>query len=126
MVKVDASETGVGAVLSQQSPRDQRWHRRMSTTERNYDVGNRELLAVVLALEEWRHWLEGAEHQFVVWTDHNSHQALMALPREVQIYPHLPSGVQCFVPPNRAGEKTGNPRTHPTTLLCKWQLQPGM
>lgn len=29
-------------------------------TERNYDVGDRELLAVVrLALEEWRHWLEG-------------------------------------------------------------------
>ena len=35
-------------------------------------MGNRELLAVVLALQEWRHWLEGAEHPFLVWTDHRN------------------------------------------------------
>ena len=46
--------------------------RRLSPAERNYDVGNRELLAVILALEEWRHWLEGAEQPFVVWTDHKN------------------------------------------------------
>ena len=39
--------------------------------ERNYDVGNQELLAV-LALQEWRHWLEGAVHPFIVWTDHKN------------------------------------------------------
>ncbi|KAK3518698.1 hypothetical protein QTP70_008581 [Hemibagrus guttatus] len=32
--------------------------------EANYDVGNRELLAIKAALEEWRHWLEGARHPF--------------------------------------------------------------
>jgi hypothetical protein len=36
----------------------------------NYDVGNQELLAVKLALEEWRHWLEGAKDTFVILTDH--------------------------------------------------------
>ena len=35
-------------------------------------TGNRELLAVKVALEEWRHWLEGAEHPFLVWTDHKN------------------------------------------------------
>lgn len=35
-------------------------------------MGNRELLAVKLALEEWRHWLEGAELPFIVWTDHKN------------------------------------------------------
>ena len=25
-----------------------------------------------MALEEWRHWLEGAEQPFVVWTDHKN------------------------------------------------------
>ncbi|KAI3374462.1 hypothetical protein L3Q82_006280 [Scortum barcoo] len=48
--------------------------RRLTPAEANYDAwGNRELLAVKLALEEWRHWLEGAaEPFFVVWTDHKN------------------------------------------------------
>ena len=78
VVEVDASNEGVGAVLSQRQQKDNKLHpcaflsRRLSPAERNYDVGNRELLAVKLALEEWRHWLEGAEHPFVVWTDHKN------------------------------------------------------
>uniref|UniRef100_A0A671VHH1 Uncharacterized protein n=2 Tax=Sparus aurata TaxID=8175 RepID=A0A671VHH1_SPAAU len=78
VVEVDASNEGVGAVLSQRSQQDGKMHpcaflsRRLSKAERNYDVGNRELLAVKLALEEWRHWLEGAEHPFIVWTDHKN------------------------------------------------------
>uniref|UniRef100_A0A8D0CUG7 Gypsy retrotransposon integrase-like protein 1 n=1 Tax=Sander lucioperca TaxID=283035 RepID=A0A8D0CUG7_SANLU len=78
VVEVDASDTGVGAVLSQRSPEDNKLHpcaflsRKLSQAERNYDVGNRELLAVKLALEEWRHWLEGAEQPFIIWTDHKN------------------------------------------------------
>lgn len=44
----------------------------LSPAERNYDVGNQELLVVKLALEEWRHWLEGAEQQFVGWINHKN------------------------------------------------------
>ncbi|KAL0147984.1 hypothetical protein M9458_056711 [Cirrhinus mrigala] len=39
---------------------DLRFSHRLSPAERNYDIGNRELLAIKLALEEWRHWLEGS------------------------------------------------------------------
>lgn len=46
--------------------------RRLSPADLNYDIGNRELLAVKLALEEWRHWLEGAKTPFLVWTDHKN------------------------------------------------------
>lgn len=35
-------------------------------------MGDRELLAIKLALKEWRHWLEGAKHSFVVLTDHKN------------------------------------------------------
>lgn len=78
VVEVDASDSGVGAVLSQRSEEDGKLHpcaffsRRLTPAERNYDVGNRELLAIKLALEEWRHWLEGTEQPFLVWTDHKN------------------------------------------------------
>lgn len=74
VVEVDASDVGVGAVLSQRSAGSLQpcafFSRRLSPAERTYDVGDRELLAIKLALEEWRHWLEGATHPFLVWTDH--------------------------------------------------------
>ncbi len=50
--------------------------RKLSPEEHNYDIGNRELLTIKLALEEWRHWLEGAQHPFTVLTDHKNLQYL--------------------------------------------------
>ena len=78
IVEVDASDAGIGAVLSQRSEEDHRVHpcayfsRRLDAAEANYDVGNKELLAVHAALEVWRHWLEGTTLPFIVWTDHKN------------------------------------------------------
>lgn len=78
VVKVDASNTGVGEVLSQHDPVGGWLHpcafmsRKLSPAAKNYDIGNHELLAVKVALEEWRHWLEGAEQPFIVFTDHKN------------------------------------------------------
>lgn len=82
IVEVDASTTGVGGVLSQYSDSSSKpmpcafFSRKLSPAEVHYDIGNRELLAVKLALEEWRHLLEGAKHPFIVLTDHKNLQYL--------------------------------------------------
>ena len=77
-MEVDASDVGIGADLSQRLEEDQHVHlvaflsRHFSPAEANYDVGNRELLAVHAALSEWRYWLEEAQHPIVVWMNHKN------------------------------------------------------
>ncbi|KAK3556384.1 hypothetical protein QTP70_008001 [Hemibagrus guttatus] len=47
-------------------------NKKLTDAERNYDVGNKELLAMKAAIEEWRHWLEGSTYPFQVITDHKN------------------------------------------------------
>ena len=43
-----------------------------SPAERNYDIYNQELLAVIHALEHWRHYLQGTAHPVTLLTDHKN------------------------------------------------------
>ena len=75
-IEAASSDFATGAVLSQQCMEDGKWHpiaflsKSLSPVERNYEIHDKEMLAIIRALEEWRHFLEGAEHQFEIWTDH--------------------------------------------------------
>ncbi|GME32536.1 reverse transcriptase domain protein [Neofusicoccum parvum] len=44
----------------------------MTPLELNYDIHDKELLAIVTAFKEWRHYLEGATHQVMVYCDHKN------------------------------------------------------
>jgi len=49
----------------------------LNTTERNYEIHDKEMLAVIRCLEAWRHYLEGAKLEFEIWTDHKNLQYFM-------------------------------------------------
>jgi reverse transcriptase-like protein len=82
-IEADSSDSATGAVLSQQFPNDGKWHpvaflsKSLSLVERNYEIHDKEMLAIIRAMEEWRHFLEGAEHQFEIWTDHKNLEYFM-------------------------------------------------
>jgi len=82
-IKVDSSDFATGAVLSQQSPEDNKWHpiaflsKSLSPVERNYKIYDKEMLAIVRALEDWRHFVEGVEHRCEICTDYKNLQYFM-------------------------------------------------
>lgn len=77
-VEPDASYFAIGAVLSQRH--DGVLHpvaflsRALSDAESRYDIRDKELLAIRESFKTWRHFLEGAAHQILVLTDHESLQ----------------------------------------------------
>lgn len=77
MVKVDASESGV-AVLSQHFVDKPKLDpiafisKKLTPAEQNDGIGNWELLAFKLTLEEWRHCLERAKFAFTMFADHKN------------------------------------------------------
>ncbi len=82
-MKTDASGFAISAMILQGHPGTGHWHqvafwsRKKSTAERNYSIGESEMLAIVEACKEWRHYIEGATHQVVVITDHANLQKFL-------------------------------------------------
>src|SRR5712672_2563616 len=83
VVHTDTSAYGVGAILLQEGESTEAnatqkpklhplayYSASFIQAERNYDIYERELLAVVKALKHWHHHLAGAKHPFTVVTDH--------------------------------------------------------
>jgi len=48
--------------------------RKLSPAERNYDIYDKELLAILVACMEWKHYLGGTEKPITIYTDHQNLQ----------------------------------------------------
>jgi len=81
-MEVDASNYAIGEVLSMEYE-DEWWKpvvflsKFLNETERNYEIHDKEMLAVMRMLENWKHLLESAKFKFEVWTDHKNLEYFM-------------------------------------------------
>jgi len=77
IIETDASDFALGAVLLQKD-KENRLHqvafhsRKFQPAEINYEIHDKELLAIVDAFKHWRRYCEGATHQVQVYSDHQN------------------------------------------------------
>ena len=45
--------------------------------ERNYEIHDKEMLAIIRGLEAWRHLLERVQFKFKIWMDHKNLEYFM-------------------------------------------------
>ncbi|CEH14712.1 FOG: Transposon-encoded proteins with TYA, reverse transcriptase, integrase domains in various combinations [Ceraceosorus bombacis] len=94
LLETDASDQAIAAAMSQPTAPNwavignlpstlldmpegkPRWHpvafcsRKLDSAERNYNIHNKELLAIVDAFRQWQQYCKGAKHKVTVLTDH--------------------------------------------------------
>ena len=81
-MEVDASDYATGEILSMECD-DKLWRpvaflsKSLNKMERNYEIHDKEMLAIIRGLEAWRHLLEGAQSKFEIWTDHKNLEYFM-------------------------------------------------
>jgi len=70
-IEVDTSDYTIGGVLLIEGE-DGKWRpvaflsKSLNETEINYEIHNKEMLAIIRGLESWRHLLEGAQFKFEI------------------------------------------------------------
>ena len=81
-VETDASDFGLGGVLSQTNAKNVLqpiafYSRQLNAAERNYTIYDKELLAVYTCFSEWRQYLQGGLHPVTVYSDHKNLEFFM-------------------------------------------------
>ena len=79
-LEMDASDYAIGGALHQRDPETGHlrplgfYSRKLTSCEQNYDIHDKELLAIIEGLKEWRYLLIGTEKPVVIYTDHKNLQ----------------------------------------------------
>lgn len=116
-IEADSFDFATGAVLSQVSAEDDKWHpvaflsKSLSPVERNYEIHNKEMLAIIRSLQEWRHFMEGAEHQVEIWTNHKNLEYFMSAKQLNRRQARWSLDLACFdfMLHHRPGKSMGKP-----------------
>lgn len=77
VVEEDGSDFALGAILSQEGPNGSLhavafYLRKFTATEINYEIYDKELMAIVVAFEQWRKFFYSSAHKIKVYTDHRN------------------------------------------------------
>lgn len=77
ILETDASKVATGAVLYQANANGELQpcgyiSESLNEHEQRYEIYDRELLAIVRALDKWTHCLLGAPHRVIIWCDHKN------------------------------------------------------
>ena len=76
-METDASDFAIAAILSQMQDNNV-WRpvaffsKAMNPVERNYEIYDKEMLAIIKVFEEWLHYLKGAQETIEVLMDHQN------------------------------------------------------
>ena len=82
ILETDASNFAIGAILSQRGEDNTEhpvafYSRTLAAAEQNYQVHDKELLAIIEALKHWRHYLIGSPLPVQILTDHRNLEHFM-------------------------------------------------
>jgi len=77
ILETDASHFALGCVLSQKDDENKLhpvgyYSRSFTKSEKNYSITDKELLAIVSGLKEWKHLLIGTPKPIIIYTDHRN------------------------------------------------------
>ena len=77
IMEADASDFSLGSILSRQGDKKElhpvAFHsRKFDVAEINYEIHDKELLAIVDSFVQWQDFLEGSPHQVIVFSDHKN------------------------------------------------------
>ncbi|SGY12272.1 BQ5605_C011g06450 [Microbotryum silenes-dioicae] len=71
IIETDASDFAISGILSQVTDGHLRpvafMSRKMLPAEQNYEIHDKELLAIIECIKIWRHYLEGSQHPFKIY-----------------------------------------------------------